>query len=196
MCGICGVASADEAVRPDPVVLERMTRTLVHRGPDSVGTVVDGQVGLGARRLSIIDLEHGDQPVRNEDGSVHLVLNGEIYNHRELREELAARGHRFASRSDTEVLVHLYEERGPDFVDDLRGMFAIAVWDAPRERLVLAPAPLRVKPLYYTVDDAGLAFGSELKALLQKPGFKREVDLDALHAFLAFNSIPAPLTIF
>jgi asparagine synthase (glutamine-hydrolysing) len=196
MCGICGVASADPTAPPDPLVLDRMSGTLAHRGPDSDGAVIDGAVGLAAKRLSIIDLERGDQPVANEDGRVHLVLNGEVYNHRELRRDLERRGHRFASRSDTEVLVHLYEERGPAFVDDLRGMFAVAVWDAPRERLVLARDPFGIKPLYYTVDDAGLAFGSELKALLQKPGFKREVDLDALHAFLAFNSIPAPLTIF
>ena len=196
MCGICGVASADAAVRPDPDVLDRMTRTLAHRGPDSAGLVVDGQAGIGARRLSIIDLEHGDQPVRNEDGSVHLVQNGEIYNYGELRDDLAARGHRFASRSDTEVLVHLYEERGPAFVEDLRGMFAIAVWDVPRRRLTLARDRFGIKPLYYSADDGGLVFGSELKALLEWPGFSREIDTDALQAFLAFNSIPAPMTIF
>jgi asparagine synthase (glutamine-hydrolysing) len=196
MCGICGVALADTAGRPDPVVLERMTGTLAHRGPDSAGSVIDGPVGLGARRLSIIDLEHGDQPVANEDETIHLVLNGEIYNYRELRRELAGRGHRFASRGDTEVLVHLYEERGPAFVEELRGMFAIALWDVPRQRLLLARDPFGIKPLYYSSDDAGLVFGSELKALLEWPAFSREIDPDAVHAFLAFNSIPAPMTIF
>jgi asparagine synthase (glutamine-hydrolysing) len=196
MCGICGVACADTAVRLDPGVLERMTATLTHRGPDSAGTIVEGHVGLGARRLSIIDLEHGDQPVRNEDGRIHLVLNGEIYNHRELRRELAGRGHRFASRSDTEVLVHLYEERGPAFVEDLRGMFAIALWDAPRQRMLLARDPFGIKPLYYSSADENLVFGSELKALLEWPGLSRDIDANALHAFLAFNSIPGPMTIF
>lgn len=196
MCGICGIASADRAAPPDPLVLDRMSRTLAHRGPDSAGVAIDGAVGLAARRLSIIDLDHGDQPVSNEDGSVHLVLNGEVYNHPQLRRDLAGRGHRFASRSDTEVLVHLYEERGPAFVEDLRGMFAVAVWDAPRQRLLLARDRFGIKPLYYATHQAGLAFGSELKPLLELPGFSREIDLDALHAFLAFNSIPAPMTIF
>src|SRR2546422_10042879 len=130
-----------------------MSATLVHRGPDSDGLLVDGPVGLAARRLSIIDLEHGDQPIANEDGTVHVIQNGEIYNYRELRDDLARRGHAFSPHSDTEVIVHLYEERGLRFVEDLRGMFGIALWDAPRRRLVLARDRFGIKPLYYAVAD-------------------------------------------
>jgi asparagine synthase (glutamine-hydrolysing) len=196
MCGICGLAALDGAGPVDRGLLEAMNRALVHRGPDDEGTLVDGPVGLAARRLSIIDLAGGHQPLGNEDRSVHVVQNGEIYNHRELRDELSAGGHRFATRCDTEVLVHLYEERGPGFVEALRGMFALAVWDARRRRLVLARDRYGIKPLYWRAGGGTLAFASELKALLQDPSFSREVDLDALEAFLAFNSIPAPLTIF
>src|SRR5919197_1304927 len=196
MCGICGLAALDGAGPVDRALLEAMNGALVHRGPDDDGTLIDGPVALGARGLSIIDLEGGHQPIANEDGSVHVVQNGEIYNYRQLRDELAARGHRFATHCDTEVLVHLYEERGPRFVDALRGMFALAVWDARRRRLLLARDRYGIKPLYWRAGAGTLAFASELKALLRDPGFSREVDLDALEAFLAFNSIPAPLTIF
>ncbi|HJV30402.1 MAG TPA: asparagine synthase (glutamine-hydrolyzing), partial [Gaiellaceae bacterium] len=189
MCGICGVARRDGAAERG--VLEDMAATLVHRGPDSDGFHLDGPVGLAARRLSIIDLEGGDQPIANEDGSVHVVQNGEIYNHEELRAELARAGHTFRTRCDTEVLVHAYEEWGDAFARRLRGMFAIALWDARRSRLVLARDAFGIKPLYYRVDQDGLAFASELRALP-----RGELDLDALEAFLAFNSIPSPLTIF
>ena len=195
MCGICGLVSLDGAA-VDPDVVAAMNGTLVHRGPDSSGTFVEGSVGLAARRLSIIDIAGGDQPVANEDGRIRVVQNGEIYNHAELRAGLERKGHRFATRSDTEVLVHLYEERGPAFVEDLRGMFAIALWDRLEQRLVLARDRFGIKPLYYGVSGGRLSFGSELKALLAMPGFPREVDPDALEAYLAFNSIPAPLTIF
>ncbi len=195
MCGICGlVARAGDEV--NPVALAAMNETMVHRGPDSSGTLIDGQVGLAMRRLSIIDLEGGDQPIANEQSTVHVVQNGEIYNYRELRRELLERGHAFKTESDTEVLVHLYEDRGPGFVDELRGMFAIALWDRIERRLVLARDRFGIKPLYYRNHDGELSFASELKALVRQPGFSREVDLDALEAFLAFNSIPAPLTIF
>ncbi len=196
MCGICGLASLDGAAPVDPALLEAMNATLVHRGPDSAGSLLDGPVGLAMRRLSIIDLEHGDQPIASEDGTVHVVCNGEIYNYRELREDLRARGHAFATGSDTEVLVHLYEERGPDFVTELRGMFALALWDARTRRLLLARDPFGIKPLYWRAARGTLAFASELKALLADPGFDRDVDPDALEAFLAFNSIPGPLTIY
>jgi asparagine synthase (glutamine-hydrolysing) len=189
MCGIAGIAVAGGEV--DPARLERMSATLVHRGPDSDGLLVDGQVGLAARRLSIIDLETGDQPLSNEDGSVHVVQNGEIYDYRERRLELERAGHRFITQGDTEVLVHAYEEWGDDFAARLRGMFAVAIWDARRPRLVLARDRFGIKPLYYRKVEGGLEFASELRAL---PG--GEVDLDALEAFLAFNSVPAPLTIF
>jgi asparagine synthase (glutamine-hydrolysing) len=195
MCGICGLVSLDGAA-VDPDVVAAMNGTLVHRGPDSAGAFVEGGVGLAARRLSIIDPEGGDQPVANEDGRIQVVQNGEIYNHAELRAQLERKGHRFATRSDTEVLVHLYEERGPAFVEDLRGMFAIALWDRLEQRLVLARDRFGIKPLYYGISQGRLSFGSELKALLALPGFPRDVDPDALEAYLAFNSIPAPLTIF
>jgi asparagine synthase (glutamine-hydrolysing) len=195
MCGICGVATADGAP-PDLEAVRRMSARLVHRGPDSDGLFAEGGVALAARRLSIIDLEGGTQPLRNEDGGVVVVQNGEIYNHRELRRELERRGHRFATACDTEVLAHLYEEHGEGFVERLRGMFAIALWDAERSRLLLARDRFGIKPLYHRVGDGALAFASELKAMLELPGLSREIDPRALSAYLAFNSIPAPLTIF
>ena len=189
MCGICGIASADGAI--DPGRLADMSATLVHRGPDSDGALVDGAVGLAARRLSIIDLETGDQPIANEDGTVHVVQNGEIYNYKELRFELERAGHEFRTHGDTEVLVHLYEEYGDGFAERLRGMFALAIWDSPRRRLVLARDRFGIKPLYYRDVRGELAFASELRALP-----RGDIDLDALEAFLAFNSVPAPFTIF
>jgi asparagine synthase (glutamine-hydrolysing) len=175
----------------DPERLRAMSATLVHRGPDSDGELLDGPVGLAARRLSIIDLEHGDQPIANEDGTVHVVQNGEIYNFRELRAELERAGHRFSTRCDTETLVHLYEEHGEGFAERLRGMFAVAVWDARRRKLVLARDRYGIKPLYYRDEAGELAFASELRALP-----RGDVDLDALESFLAFNSVPAPYSIF
>ena len=189
MCGISGIASANGPV--DSARLAAMSATLVHRGPDSDGTFADGSVGLAARRLSIIDLERGDQPLTNEDGTVAVVQNGEIYNYRELRRELDRSGHRFRSSGDTEVLAHLYEEHGLGFAERLRGMFAVAIWDAPRRRLVLARDRFGIKPLLYRVEGRELAFASELRALP-----RGEVDLDAVEAFLAFNTVPGPLTIF
>src|SRR3954463_3966188 len=196
MCGICGLVATGGGL-PDRAALEAMNQTLHHRGPDSAGMVVNGPVGLAARRLSIIDLETGDQPIANEDRSVHVVQNGEIYNHAQLRRELEAQGHRMRTdHSDTEVLVHLYEQHGPAFAERLRGMFAIAIWDARERRLVLARDRFGIKPLHWARLDGGLAFGSELKSPLPAPGFPRETDVDAVEAFLAFNSIPAPLTIY
>jgi asparagine synthase (glutamine-hydrolysing) len=195
MCGICGLAHLNG--RPvDPGLLERMNDTLLHRGPDSGGTHVDGAVGIAARRLSIIDLETGDQPLSNEDGTVTVVQNGEIYNFQGLRDDLRAKGHTFRTKGDTEVLAHLYEERGPAFAKDLRGMFAVAVWDAKRRRLVLARDRFGIKPLYYRLTGSSLSFASELKALLPQPDFSREIDVDALDAFLAFSFVPAPYSIF
>ncbi|MGC1813096.1 MAG: hypothetical protein WA696_03025, partial [Solirubrobacterales bacterium] len=196
MCGICGLVSLDGATAPDPAVLAAMNETLLHRGPDSDGSVIDGPCGLAMRRLSIIDLAGGDQPIANEDGRIQVVQNGEIYNYRDLREELRGRGHTFSTHSDTEVLVHLYEERGPAFVEALRGMFAIAIWDSRKSRLLLTRDRFGIKPLYYRVAGGTVSFGSELKALLRQPGFSREIDPQALESFLAFNSIPSPLTIF
>ncbi|HEV3478219.1 MAG TPA: asparagine synthase (glutamine-hydrolyzing), partial [Gaiellaceae bacterium] len=155
------------------------------------GQLVDGPVGLAARRLSIIDLEGGDQPIANEDDTVHVVQNGEIYNYRELRAGLELAGHRFKTRSDTEVLVHLYEEHGETFAERLRGMFAVAIWDAKQRRLLLARDAFGIKPLYYRETAEGLEFASELRALP-----RGGIDFDALEAFLAFNSIPGPYSIF
>jgi asparagine synthase (glutamine-hydrolysing) len=189
MCGICGIASARGAA--DPERLAAMSATLVHRGPDSDGAFVDGPVGLAARRLSIIDLDTGDQPIANEDGTVVVVQNGEIYNYAELTDELVRAGHRFRTHGDTEVLVHAYEQWGTSFAERLRGMFAIAIWDGRARQLVLARDRYGIKPLYYRVEGGGIEFASELRALP-----RGDIDLDALEGFLAFNSVPAPFSIF
>jgi len=189
MCGICGLASTRGAV--DTERLRAMAATLVHRGPDSEGMHVDRGVGIAARRLSIIDLSGGDQPIAGEDGSVVVVQNGEIYNYRELARILERAGHAFATHCDTEVLVHGYEEWGDGLWERLRGMFAVAVWDARRSRLTLARDRFGIKPLYYRHVGDELSFASELDALPQG-----DVDVDALEAFLAFNVVPAPLSIF
>jgi asparagine synthase (glutamine-hydrolysing) len=189
VCGICGIATTRGGA--DLEALRAMSDLLVHRGPDSAGEHVDGGVALAARRLSIVDLEHGDQPISNEDGSCVVVQNGEIYNYPELRRELERAGHVFRTRCDTEALVHLYEEHGVAFAGRLRGMFAVAIRDAPRNRLVLARDRYGIKPLYYRHAGDELRFASELRALP-----RGEIDLDALEAFLAFNSIPAPYSIF
>ena len=189
MCGICGIATARGAV--DRERLAAMSATLLHRGPDADGTYIADGIGLASRRLSIIDLAGGDQPIANEDGTVVLIQNGEIYNYRELRAQLERAGHRFRTHSDTEVLVHAYEEWGRGFAERLRGMFAIALWDARSRRLVLARDRFGIKPLYYRDAAGELAFASELDALP-----RGEIDPDALEAYLAFNSIPAPLSIF
>jgi asparagine synthase (glutamine-hydrolysing) len=196
MCGICGVVAGERQGAPDRDVVARMSGRLVHRGPDDDGLFCEGPVALAARRLSIIDLAHGHQPIENEDGSCVVVQNGEIYNYRELKRELEGRGHRFATDCDTEVLVHAYEEWGEAFVERLRGMFAIALWDKRRRRLLLARDRFGIKPLYYSHAEGGLSFASELKAMLEQPGFSRQIDPQAVSAYLAFNSIPAPLTIF
>ncbi|MGZ4385282.1 MAG: asparagine synthase (glutamine-hydrolyzing) [Gaiellaceae bacterium] len=189
MCGICGIASTRGAV--DREQLASMNGRLVHRGPDSEGSFVEGGVGIAARRLSIIDLAGGDQPLANEDGTLHVVQNGEIYNFRELAGQLERDGHRLATHCDTEVIVHLYEQHGLDFARRLRGMFALAIWDARERRLVLARDRFGIKPLYYRPDGGELRFASELRALP-----RGEIDPDALEAYLAFNSVPAPLSIF
>jgi len=189
MCGICGIASREGA--PDAERLAAMSAALVHRGPDSGGEHFDGPVALGARRLSIIDLAGGDQPIENEDGSCVVVQNGEIYNYPELRRELEREGHRFRTNCDTEVHLHLYEQHGPAYARRLRGMFAVAVWDSQRRRLVLARDRYGIKPLYYRDSGGRLEFASELRALP-----RGEIDVDALEAFLTFNSIPAPHSIF
>lgn len=189
MCGICGIATSGAPADVD--ALRAMSETLVHRGPDSGGEHLGGTVALAARRLSIIDLEHGDQPIANEDGSCVVVQNGEIYNYPELRRGLERAGHGFRTRCDTEAIVHLYEEHGLGFAERLRGMFAVAIHDARHGRLVLARDRYGIKPLYYRIAGGELRFASEVRALP-----RGEIDLDALEAFLAFNSIPAPYSIF
>jgi asparagine synthase (glutamine-hydrolysing) len=171
-----------------------MCAGLEHRGPDSRGIHHEARVGLGIQRLRVIDIDNGDQPIFNEDRSVVVVLNGEIYNYRELRRELQARGHRFATQGDTEVIVHLYEEHGPDCVRHLHGMFAFALWDGRRSQLLLARDRVGKKPLLYAIRDGVVSFASELQALLQDDEIPREVDHVALDRFLAFGYVPTPLT--
>src|SRR4051794_19311273 len=174
-----------------------MSAALAHRGPDSAGERLEGPVLLAARRLAIIDLSHGDQPISTEDGAVTVVQNGEIYNHERLAADLRARGHRFTTRCDTEVIGHLYEEHGLDAFEQLRGMFAVALWDARARRLVLARDRFGIKPVFHArLRDGALAFASELSALALAPGFPGDLDPAALEAYLAFNSIPAPMTAY
>ena len=190
MCGICGMVG-----RPDRGALERMAAAMVHRGPDDDGFYLDDQVGLGFRRLSIIDVAHGHQPLTNEDETLRLVFNGEIYNHLELRHDLEARGHRFRTHSDGEVLLHLYEEKGPALVDDLNGIFAFALWNARDESLLLARDHHGVKPLYYAQVDGRLLFASEIKALLASGLVSRELDPEAVAQYLVYQIVPPPLAI-
>ena len=195
MCGIAGQARQDGGT-PNRTAIERMCIALEHRGPDSRGIHTEPGVGLGIQRLRIIDLVTGDQPIFNEDRSVAVVLNGEIYNFRELRARLDAQGHVFATSGDTEVIVHLYEELGPACIEHLNGMFGLAIWDARARRLVLARDRLGKKPLYYSVGDGTISFASELGALLKCPDVPRQLDLAAIDAYLAYRYIPSPLSVF
>jgi asparagine synthase (glutamine-hydrolysing) len=191
MCGICGFNWSDERL------IERMKARLVHRGPDDHGSYVAEGVSLGHRRLSIVDLsEAGRQPLSNEDGTVWITFNGEIYNHLELRSRLQAKGHVFRSRTDTEAVVHAYEEYGLDFARHLTGMFALAIWDARRRRLVLARDRLGLKPLYYAWDGGRLRFASEIKALLADPTLPRTLNRQGLLDLLGYEFVPAPETLF
>jgi asparagine synthase (glutamine-hydrolysing) len=197
MCGFAGIL--DLSAAPDAgrrAVLEAMTRTLVHRGPDDEGAFHDPYVALGHRRLSIIDLATGRQPLDNEDGSIWVALNGEIYNYRDLRALLEGKGHGFKTRSDTETIVHAYEEWGDSCVERLRGMFAFALWDRPRRRLLLARDRIGKKPLYYAALGKRLIFASEIKALLAFPGLGRALDLEAVSDYLSLLYVPRDKTIF
>src|SRR5262245_43615845 len=176
MCGICGIVNFNGTNPVDRGLLERMTSAQVHRGPDDHGYFLENNVGLGHRRLSIIDLSGGKQPIFNEDGSVVVVFNGEIYNYSDLTARLVARGHHFATRSDTETIVHSYEEYGDVCMRDFRGMFAFAVWDRRRKHLLLVRDRLGSKPLYYYAGKDFFVFASEIKSLLQHPAVRREVD--------------------
>jgi asparagine synthase (glutamine-hydrolysing) len=196
MCGICGIYPYGTGEPVDVEVLASMLTSIRHRGPDDEGMHTDVDVALGSRRLSIIDLAGGRQPIYNEDGSVVVVFNGEIYNYRELRSMLQRRGHTLATASDTEVIVHLYEDAGDECVRELRGMFAFALWDMRRKRLLLARDRLGIKPLYYADSGGRLVFGSEIKALLQHPAVEARPDLESLGHFLSLKYVPAPRTMF
>jgi asparagine synthase (glutamine-hydrolysing) len=197
MCGICGIAASDPRARPVNIsTLAAMTSAIEHRGPDEAGHGIHPGVALGMRRLSIIDVAGSHQPVSTEDEQVTAVFNGELFNFPELREELLGKGHKLATHGDSETIVHLYEEYGPDFVRRLRGMFAIALWDKPRRRLVLARDRMGVKPLYYASTPDGLAFASEVKALLAGGLVRAELDPLGAELFLAHGFVPGPYTLF
>ncbi|HKC20362.1 MAG TPA: asparagine synthase (glutamine-hydrolyzing), partial [Candidatus Dormibacteraeota bacterium] len=193
MCGICGIAGGDP--RRHRELVQRICAAMVHRGPDDEGFVVGDDVALGMRRLSIIDVDGGHQPMANEDSTVWVVQNGEIYNHLELRSQLIAAGHVFRTRSDTEVLVHAYEEWGETMVERLNGMFAFAVNDRRSRIVFLARDRMGIKPLYHATDGRTLFFASELKALLRVPELRREVDRHALDEYLAYEFVPSPRSI-
>ena len=199
MCGICGVMSLGSGRRVDSGIVARMRDTMSHRGPDDAGVYVDPSctVGMGHRRLSIVDLSAaGHGPMCNEDGSVWIAYNGEVYNHAEHRPGLERAGHTYRSRTDTETLLHLYEEHGVGMLDHLRGMFAFSLWDANRQRLVLARDRVGIKPLYYAVFGSTLVWGSEIKALLAHPEVKKDLDEEALAQYLTFAAVPPPQTLF
>jgi asparagine synthase (glutamine-hydrolysing) len=196
MCGICGIFFPDHNRRVASDALAAMNRRIVHRGPDDEGSLVQENVGLAMRRLSIIDVQTGHQPISNEDGNLRIVFNGEIYNHQELRRDLEARGHRYRTKSDTETIVHLYEEYGDACVDLLRGMFAFAIWDQANRRLLLARDRLGIKPLYYRFSDGVLLFASEIKAIVAYPGVAAEFDRKTLAEYLAFGYIAGQETMY
>jgi asparagine synthase (glutamine-hydrolysing) len=196
MCGICGVYNFATGAPADRAALKRAADAMSHRGPDDEGFHLDGNIGLGNRRLSIIDLPGGHQPISNEDGTVWITFNGEIYNYRELRPGLEARGHRFRTSSDTETIVHLYEEYGPACLNHLRGMFAFALWDSREKRLFFARDRLGIKPAYYRLEPGRLVFASELRALRELAGQPLEIEPQAVYDFFGFRYIPAPHTFY
>ena len=197
MCGIAGKVAFDPRAEVSEPLLRRMTDALRHRGPDDAGVWTDGTVGLGSRRLAVIDLSaRGHQPMSNEDGSIRIVFNGEIYNFQDIRRDLEAKGHRFQSNTDTEAILHLYEDEGVECLSRLRGMFAFALWDAPRRRLFLARDRLGKKPLFYYRDQRQFVFGSEPKAMVQDPDVPADTDAEAIHHYLTFGNVPAPLSAF
>lgn len=196
MCGICGVYNAQSNEPVSQQLIEHMTRLISHRGPDDDGAYLDGAVGLGFARLSIIDLSGGHQPMSNETGDVWIVFNGEIWNYKALRNELLEKGHQFHTNSDTETIIHAYEEYGVGCVARLHGMFGFAIWDGPRKRLLLARDRAGKKPLYYTYVDGDIIFASEIKSLLCHPRVKRQADPQALADFLSVRYVPGPATLF
>ena len=195
MCGICGMFEK-EGRAPEEPVLNRMMKAIAHRGPDGSRKVRRGSFGVGFTRLSFIDLTGGMQPLTNEDNTLHLAVNGEIFNYRELRRDLAARGHTFRSETDVEVILHLYEEYGTDFLTRLNGQFAIALYDEKERRLLLARDPMGICPLFYTLLDGTLVFASEIKAILEYPGVPRHLNLTAVDQLMNFPGIVSPVTFF
>src|ERR1700675_3816565 len=187
MCGIAGILELGRDTRASAAALREMCRVISHRGPDDDGFYTDGSVGIGMRRLSIVDVAGGHQPISNEDGTLWIVFNGEIYNHLALREQLIARGHRYSTHSDTETVIHLYEEYGADCVQHLRGMFAFAIWNRNTKTLFIARDRLGIKPLYYKLTPERLLFGSEIKAVLAHGGIRPEFNRAALPEYLAFG---------
>ena len=196
MCGICGIINPRQDKHISPNVLLKMRETLIHRGPDEAGEFIDKNVGLAIRRLKIIDLKTGGQPIHNEDKSIWIVCNGEIYNFLELRDNLEKKGHKFYTHSDIEVIIHLYEESNRGFIEDFNGIFAFAIWDRNKEQLLLGRDRMGQKPLYYHFKNGQLAFASEINALLQCPTVSREMDFSSLNEYLTFEYIPSPKSIF
>jgi asparagine synthase (glutamine-hydrolysing) len=195
MCGICGKLNFDRSDQVQPALIRAMLDTIRHRGPDDEGLYMKGQVGLGHRRLSIIDLSTGHQPLSNENATVWIVFNGEIYNYQELRSFLLSKGHVFRTQTDTEVIVHLYEELGPQCVEKLRGMFAFAIWDENNKTLFLARDRVGIKPLYYCLTNRSLLFASEIKAILADPTVNREIAPEIIDRFLTFLYVPGEETL-
>src|SRR5271156_2859500 len=195
MCGICGKLMFGSDANVSPALVKAMADSIYHRGPDDEGYYVSGPIGLGFRRLSIIDLQSGHQPVSNEDGTVQIIFNGEIYNYQELRAFLLSKGHTFKTQSDTEVIVHLYEEFGPRCVEKLRGMFAFAIWEESTKTLFLARDRVGIKPLYYCLTETSLVFGSEIKAILADPSIAREIAPEMIDRFLTFLYVPGRETL-
>ncbi len=196
MCGIAGILSLDSMRSVPPERLERMLASIFHRGPDEAGRLIDRELAMGMRRLSIIDLADGQQPIFDESGRYGVVFNGEIYNYRELRNDLIARGHQLKTHSDTEVIVHLFEEYGEACLDHLRGMFGFAIWDNVRRELFIARDRMGIKPLYYAEGKGDFVFGSEIKSILEHPAIKPSMDIEALSLYLSLKYVPAPRTLF
>ena len=196
MCGICGFTGAAAGEDERRQVLTGMMNRIIHRGPDGAGQYMDDGISMGFRRLSIIDLKGGDQPMATADGRLVITFNGEIYNYRELREDLKIKGHTFQTNSDTEVLLHGYSEYGTKILDRLRGMFAFVIWDTQKQELFGARDMFGIKPFYYAEIDGQFVYGSEIKSILEYPGYTREVNLEALEQYLSFQYSVLPETFF
>ncbi|MEQ1844473.1 MAG: asparagine synthase (glutamine-hydrolyzing), partial [Nitrospira sp.] len=196
MCGIAGIVHSDQSQKVPQELVKAMCDRIVHRGPDDFGVFTGGHVGLGMRRLTIIDLHTGHQPIANEDKTVWIVFNGEVYNYRALRDELQRKGHQFSTATDTEVIIHLYEEEGRQCVERLRGMFAFAIWDVRKQVLLLARDRVGIKPLYYSESPEGLVFGSELRAILAVEGINKDVSPQAVAEYFTHLCVPGNLSIY